>query len=414
MKNFSIGFKKNIFKFSCLGLISLALGCGLWTDRASAQAQTAEPGITSTSIRVGAYMPLEGDRKVNALAFKKGVDTALANQTVRGLHVDYQVLNDFYDPAKSIEVTKKLIETGIFAMLGPYGTHTLKATLPLLAENKVPVVAPLSGAGLTGPGDIFNVRVSTVNEIESIASAAMAAGLKPSEICGYFQNDAFGLNGVNGMRMALAKQKDTQKIVTSLDQVLSQTGDNPQRNNIGPVGFYTRDTLIPKEGHASLKNWEKATGAQCRLVLTVGVYDPIVNFIAYAIYKNEPWIVTSGSTATGTHLLSLLKDKEIIGKARLITTEVFPLLTSSLPIILEARKALGSELSAFSFEGFLYGKLFLAILQATDKPLTRENFLKAARRQVYDLGGFKVDFTKGNQGYNSVEFLTLKKALLHK
>jgi len=72
-------------------------------------------------------------------------------------------------------------------------------------------------------------------------------------------------------------------------------------------------------------------------------------------------------------------------------------LTSSLPVVAEARKALGEHLNEVSLEGYLDAKLLVAVLQAVDGPLTRENFLKAARRQPYDLGGLKVDFTTSNQ-----------------
>ena len=71
---------------------------------------------------------------------------------------------------------------------------------------------------------------------------------------------------------------------------------------------------------------------------------------------------------------------------------------STLPVVVEARKALGNNLDYVSLESYIVGKLFLAIMQAIEGPLTRENFLKAARRQPYDIGGVKVDFTTDNQG----------------
>ncbi|MCB1821827.1 MAG: branched-chain amino acid ABC transporter substrate-binding protein, partial [Candidatus Competibacteraceae bacterium] len=55
---------------------------------------------------------------------------------------------------------------------------------------------------------------------------------------------------------------------------------------------------------------------------------------------------------------------------------------------------------------YIVGKLFVAILQAIDGPLTQENFLEAARRRPYDIGGIRVDFTNDNQGSDFV-LLTL-------
>ena len=113
-------------------------------------------GITDKTIRVGANMPLEGDRKTNALAFKRGIEAALAGQSVQGRRFEFITINDFYNPAKAVEATKQLIDQGIFLMLGGYGTPTAKAILPVLAENKVPAVGFYTGAAFTGPGDVLN------------------------------------------------------------------------------------------------------------------------------------------------------------------------------------------------------------------------------------------------------------------
>ncbi len=56
----------------------------------------------------------------------------------------------------------------------------------------------------------------------------------------------------------------------------------------------------------------------------------------------------------------------------------------------------------------LVGKLFVTIMQAIDGPLTRDNFLKAVKRQPYDIGGVKVDFTTDNQGSDFVQATVLR------
>lgn len=384
------------------GLMGLSLGlispCG-WA---------LEAGITETSIRVGAHLPLEGDRKANGLALKQGIEAALANQSVRGLRLEYLTINDFYQPDKAVEAAKQLIEKGVFLILGSYGTPTVKAVLPLLAEKKVPVVAPYSGAAFSGPGDVLNLRASTANEVESVVNTALTAGLKPGEVCAYVQNDAFGMSGLSGLRSALAKHTGPQELLNKLDQILALSGEHPARNGMGPVGVYERDSTNAREGYNSLKKWETDAGSRCRLVVTTAVYDAAVNFIAYARFKDEKWIFSSTSTAAGNRLQTLLKEKNVTD--RVLSTEVMPPLNAPLPIVAEARKALGPDLNPVSLEGYIDGKFLLAVLQATETPLTRENFLKAARRQSYDLGGVKIDFTTDNQGYDYVGFLLLKDA----
>ena len=102
-----------------------------------------------------------------------------------------------------------------------------------------------------------------------------------------------------------------------------------------------------------------------------------------------------------------MKRKDVKNKV-IFTTQVVPPLDSSLPVVADARKALNENLNVISLESYMVGKLFATIMQAIDGPLTRENFLKAARRQPYDLGGVKVDFTTDNQGSDFVGLNVLK------
>ncbi|MCP5132651.1 MAG: ABC transporter substrate-binding protein [Gammaproteobacteria bacterium] len=378
----------------------IALGLLLSLCVAAPWSWAEDPGITSNTLRIGANMPLEGDRSFNGQALKRGIEAALSSQPVQGHRIEFVAMNDFYDPTKSLEVTKKLIDQGIFLMLGSYGTPTVKAILPLLAENKIPVVGPYTGAAFTGPGDVLNFRASYASEVESVVDAALAMGVKPVEVCGYAQNDAYGMSGIKGMRAALVKQSGTDSIVAKLDQILGASGDNPERNNIGPVGVYPRGTVSARPGYLSLKKWETGTGSHCRLVVSVAVYDPAAAFMAYARYKGEPWVFSTTSNAAGGKMKDLLEGQGITD--RIIATQIVPPLDSALPVVTEARKALGKNLDYLSLEGYIVGKLFLTIALAIDGPLTRENFLKTARRQPYDIGGMKVDYTTSNQGSNFV------------
>jgi len=386
------------------GRMALGLLLGLSVIASSTWAQY--PGITDKTIRIGANMPLEGDRRTNALAFKRGIEAALAGQTVQGRRFEFIAINDFYNPAKAIEATNQLINQGIFLMLGGYGTPTAKAILPVLAENKVPAVGFYTGAAFTGPGDVLNFRASYSGEVESVVNAALAAGVKPTEVCMYAQNDALGVSGIKGLRAALAKQPNTASIVAKLDQILDMPGDNPERNGVGPVGVYQRDTVSAREGYQSLKKWEETSDTRCRLVTMMAVYDAAATFVAYARYKNEPWMFSTTSNAAGNTMQSLLKEQGITD--RVVATQIVPALDSTLPVVGEARKVLGQELDQLSLEGYLVGRMFLAIMQAIEGSLSRENFLKAAHRQPYDLGGIKIDFTTDNQGSDFVLAFVLR------
>ena len=384
----------------------MALGLLLGLSATAPLSWAEDPGITDKTIRIGATIPLEGDYKVYSQV-KQGMDAALAGQTVQKHSIEYVVINDFYDPVKTVEAANELIGKGIFAMVSSVGTPTARAVLPVLAENKVPAFGFYTGAAFTGPGDVLNVRAGYTKEVETVVDAALAAGFKPTEVCVYAQNDAYGMAGVKGFRVALAKRPGMESIVAKVDQILNLPGDNPERNGIGPVGVYQRDTVSAREGYQSLKKWEAASGNRCRLVATAAAYDPAAAFLGYARYKGETWIFSAPSFgAAGNRLATMLKEYGITDKV--IATQVVPSPDSSLPIVAEARKALGSNLDYVSLEGYAVGKLFVMIMQAIDGPLTRENFLKAAKRQPYDIGGVKVDFTTDNQGSDFVQATVLR------
>ncbi|MFO7641809.1 MAG: branched-chain amino acid ABC transporter substrate-binding protein, partial [Candidatus Competibacteraceae bacterium] len=275
------------------------------------------------------------------------------------------------------------------------------------AERKIPAVGFYTGAGLLRPGvgDILNFRASYAQEIAAVIDATLRAGVKPDQVCAFVQNDSFGMAGVTGIIMALGKQPGAAEIVAKLEQVLAIPDESLQRNNIGPVGVYQRNTVLVRDGYNSLKQWEKTVGDRCRLVVTVGVYEPIAHFMAYARkLKQEPWIISAVSFTGAESLQGEFRKFDL--REDIIMTQVVPALDSPLPIVENARKALGDNLGYISLEGYIVGRMFLAILDKAGDPPTPESFVGAARGQQYDLDGLKLDFSDDNQGSDFV-LLTL-------
>ena len=83
-----------------------------------------------------------------------------------------------------------------------------------------------------------------------MADAAMAAGIKPTEVCAYAQNDAYGMAGVQGFRGAGQTARHGIHCRQSGPDP-EHAGDNPERNGIGPVGVYPRDTVSARPGYLS-------------------------------------------------------------------------------------------------------------------------------------------------------------------
>ncbi len=367
----------------------------------------AQQGVTDRLIRIGGVMDLEGRSRGLGLGMKAGIEAAIRNQRVKNRRIEFVALNDSYTPTKTIEATNALIAQGIFVMIGNVGTPTAKVSLPLLAQAKIPAVGFFTGAGILRPGvgDIINFRASYVQETAAVIRAAIDAGVNPAQICAYVQNDAYGMAGVIGIKQALGVLPGTDVVTKTLDVILQQQGENPARNNLGPVGVYQRNTFTSRGGYQSLKNWEQVSKAPCKVVITVGTYNAIAKFAAYSRYKGENWIISAVSFTGADNFHNALKDANI--NDRVIMTQVVPPLDSKLPIVTEARARLAEQFGWVSLEGYIVGKLWLKAMEGVEGRITRAKFLDAIRGKKFDLGGIELDFRDDNQGSDLVVLTNL-------
>ena len=362
-----------------------------------------EKGVSADSVRIGGVMDLEGRSRGLGQGMKRGIDAGLRGATVQGRRIEYQALNDSYTPEKTVSATRTLLQGGVFAVLGNVGTPTAQVALPVLAEDATPAVGFFTGAGLLRPGvgDVVNFRASYVQETAAVIQSALASGVSPSGICAYVQNDAYGMAGAEGVRRALAVAPGMDpQTIKRIEQILAMDGDAPPRNGLGPIGVYKRNTFVSKSGYESLKDWEKANGAPCQVVVGVGTYAALSRFVAYARYKGEKWIVSAVSFTGADDFRAALADRGV--NAGVIMTQVVPPLDSTLPIVREARAVLGDNFGYVSLEGFIVARLWLKAMNDIEGPITRAAFLNAIRGSRFDLGGLEMDFSNDNQGSDYV------------
>lgn len=363
----------------------------------------AEVGVTDKVITVGSVLALKGKAQGLGKGMKTGMEAAFAGEKVKGRSIRLLVKNDSYEPKRTMRETRAMIKEGIFLMIGNVGTPTAIKSLPILKNANIPAVGFFTGAGILRPGkggSILNYRASYIQETAAVIRGSLEAGLKPSQICAFVQNDGYGMAGLVGVKLALADAKASPAVLQSLDKIMALKGTNPKRNNVGPVGVYTRNTNRVKAGYRSLKAWEKKSGIRCKLIVTVGAYGTIAHFARNAKKQGEKWIISAVSFTGADNLRGDLKKYK--ATERIIMTQVVPLLNSKLAIVKEAKRKLGRRFGYVELEGFIVGKMFIAILKEMKGEITRANFMKTARVSRFNLGGKKLDFTKSNQGSNEV------------
>jgi branched-chain amino acid transport system substrate-binding protein len=109
---------------------------------AAGAATGAEPGVTPTKVVLGGTVPLSGEATAfgsvgpGALAYFKYVN---ARGGVNGRTIDYRFEDDGYDPQRTVQLTRKLVEQDkVFAIFNTVGADTNAAIQPYLNARKVP------------------------------------------------------------------------------------------------------------------------------------------------------------------------------------------------------------------------------------------------------------------------------------
>ena len=126
---------------------------------------------------------------------------------IHGRQLRLVSLDDRYEPSLTLANTRRLIGADqAFILFGYVGTPTVKAVMPLLEREQIPLVAPLTGAQmLRQPFQplIFNLRASYQAEIDRIVNDLVRSGRH--RIAVLHQEDAFGEDGLRATRSALAR-----------------------------------------------------------------------------------------------------------------------------------------------------------------------------------------------------------------
>ncbi|MDE2296857.1 MAG: ABC transporter substrate-binding protein [Burkholderiales bacterium] len=127
---------------------------------------------------------------------------------VNGNTIELRTLDDGYEPDRCKANTEKFIKDEVFGLFGYVGTPTSLAALPSIVDAKIPFFGPFTGAqALREPlhRSVFHVRASYYDETELIVNQLTSLGL--TKIAVFYQNDAYGKAGLEGVMRALKARK---------------------------------------------------------------------------------------------------------------------------------------------------------------------------------------------------------------
>ena len=178
----------------------------------------AEEGVSADKIVFGQATALEGPASALGQGMKIGLEAAFAEINkaggVKGRKLELKSMDDGYEPTKSIEVVKKLLEEDkVFAIAGAVGTPTSAATQPIVTAAGAPFIGAFTGAEfLREPYKplVINIRASYFQETEAMVEH-LTKDLGASRIAIMYQDDAFGQAGFAGVKKALDKRTDAAR-----------------------------------------------------------------------------------------------------------------------------------------------------------------------------------------------------------
>ena len=177
-------------------------------------AQAAEPGLSATEIKLGYSGPLTGSAgqvygKLPG-AMKAYFDHINANGGVNGRKIKLVVRDDKYLPTlAATQTTNLVLNDKVFALVGALGTatHSKAYVAAQLAKNNVPdlfVNTGFSGfANATKYPTTFTILPSYAMEAKIMAKFIKdTPTLAPQASFLIAQDDEFGVDGVNGFKLA--------------------------------------------------------------------------------------------------------------------------------------------------------------------------------------------------------------------
>ena len=352
----------------------------------------AEDGVSADKIVFGQATALEGPASALGQGMKMGLEAAFAEVNkaggVKGRKLELKSLDDGYEPTKSIEAVKKLLEEDkVFAIAGAVGTPTAAATLPIATASGAPFIGAFTGAEvLREPYKplVMNIRASYFQETEAMV-AHLTQDLGASKIAILYQDDAFGQAGLAGVKKALDKRQ------------MQLAGE----------GTFERNTVAVKAALLAIKK------AEPQAVIMISPYKPAAEFIKLAkqIKFDATFVNISfvGSDA-------LAKELGPAG-AGVVITQVVPFpKDTAIPVVGRYQASLkasapDAQPGFVSLEGYLVGRAIIAALEKVNGEPTRKALMEAVQKAgTFDIGGFKLTYSDtSNRGSDQV-FLTVIQA----
>lgn len=347
----------------------------------------AQNGVSDKEILVGQFAATSGPAAQLGQRMQVGIEAYFkavnAQGGINGRTLKLITRDDGYEPEKAAAAVKALInEDKVFALVGSVGTPTGLAALPIISEEKIPLVGLFTGAqALREPfnRNLFHVRASYFDETERIVQHLTTLGIK--KIAVFYQNDAYGKAGLEGVERAL-KKRQLQAVATG----------TVERNSVD----------VAKSLAAILQ-------AQPEAVVQISAYKSCAEFIRQARGKGY------GGQFFNVSFVGSKALADELGTAGLgvVISQVVPFpYSAAIPVVREYQQRMTEagqkDFDFSSMEGYLTAKVLVEGLKRAGRTLTRESLITGLESmKEVNFGGFVVNYSARDHQGSSFTDLTI-------
>lgn len=279
-------------------------------------------------------------------------------------------LNDESFGLKALNNIKKLYKEGITTILSPVGSSTLKSYLPLIEDEKIVVLFPITGSLLFRKPELSHMlhyRASSAQEgalVTRHASKEIGAG----RVLIIYEESPFGLSARVGAHHTIKELEIPKEYVAELSY---QKGSNKFEPIITHIKTVNPDTLI----------FFSSSAATEELIRQLGIEQLI------------------GKNLLGTSHLSNRSFKQFLKEKGLkfIMSSVVPNPQASQLEIAHSFRNYGSKnrisIDAPTFEAYINADIFMHLLTQIKGPITNKKIIKQAERiESYTHKGLLLSF----------------------
>lgn len=349
-------------------------------------AASAEEGITDTTILIGQTIGLTGTVSGAVKEQTEGANAYIAGVNkhggINGRKIELRIMDDKFLPHLAAANAASLVRNDhVFALFQSRGTPQTEAILPILAANKIPLIAPSTGgAEFYEPVNrwVFNVRARYQDEVIKAIEHFVTVGIRNIGLLTYEKDDPLGLDGITGFNKGMAAHNIKPAIVAIFPRLEPDFKSTAQK----VIAAKPDALIIVSSGRNTIEIIKqiRAQGSAMQIM-----------------------------TMSNNSSLGFVKDLGPAG-AGVIVTQITPaphLISSVLGQEFKiAAKETGAAVSYAAMEGFVSAKVLVEGLRRGGRNLTRESFIHGLESMKrVDLGGLMVNY--GPTHHTGSEFVEL-------